>query len=377
MSLLADGEYARAWLAIAAVAIVGLTSAALAFPRRVYDGFIWRYFWGPVVADGRAATCAIRTDGSTVVAHSSSTCAAADGIVAYPGYTTVSTLSYGLVLIFMLLGVLILLDRLDVDMSPRFFYALFPYMLLGGALRVVEDLNATFLRADVAAPIPFPTSAAIISPLIYFVMFGFVLTILVGSLAISRLDLVDRYEYPLAGVGIISLVGTVGWLLYVGSDTDLVGFYPAVLIIVLVGATTIAGGFWILSQRYAPQINAGTGFMGALVVWGHSVDGIANVLSLDWADTLGLPVAYSSKHVVNQAIVDITGAVQPTWLSASIGTAWPFLLVKVAVAIAVVAIFDRTIFEESPRYTYLLLIAIIAIGLGPGTRDMLRATLGI
>jgi len=40
-------------------------------------------------------------------------------------------------------------------------------------------------------------------------------------------------------------------------------------------------------------------------------------------------------------------------------------------------VFDHRIFEESPRYAYLLLIAILAVGLGPGTRDTLRATLGI
>jgi uncharacterized membrane protein len=40
-------------------------------------------------------------------------------------------------------------------------------------------------------------------------------------------------------------------------------------------------------------------------------------------------------------------------------------------------VFNDEIFEESPRYAYLLLIAILAVGLGPGTRDMLRATLAI
>ena len=59
------------------------------------------------------------------------------------------------------------------------------------------------------------------------------------------------------------------------------------------------------------------------------------------------------------------------------GTAWPFLLVKIVAALAVVWVFDEQIFEESPRYAILLLIAIVAVGLGPGTRDMLRATFGI
>jgi len=112
-------------------------------------------------------------------------------------------------------------------------------------------------------------------------------------------------------------------------------------------------------------------------VWGHAVDGVANVLSLDWTDALGIGVNYGSKHVVNEATVRITGSVQPAWLSEAIGTAWPFLFIKVAAAVLVVWVFNDEIFEESPRYAYLLLIAILAVGLGPGTRDMLRAMLAI
>ncbi|MFB6130654.1 MAG: DUF63 family protein, partial [Salinigranum sp.] len=43
----------------------------------------------------------------------------------------------------------------------------------------------------------------------------------------------------------------------------------------------------------------------------------------------------------------------------------------------VVWVFEEDIFEESPRYAMLLLVAVLAVGLGPGTRDMLRATLGV
>jgi uncharacterized membrane protein len=43
----------------------------------------------------------------------------------------------------------------------------------------------------------------------------------------------------------------------------------------------------------------------------------------------------------------------------------------------VVWVFEDGVFEDSPRYTMLLLVAVLAVGLGPGTRDMLRATLGV
>jgi len=375
---LSDGlDLERAWLATFLGGIAALVVGSLAFPQRVYDGFLWRYFWGPVDADAHGATCAVRDGGVTERLYGQTACAGADGIVATPGYTTVSTVSYAIVLVFMLVGVLLLLRRLDIRMSKRFYFALFPFMLFGGALRVVEDVNATFVREGVGMLIPFPTVGLIISPFIYFTMFGITLAALVGTISLSKRGVIDEFEPVLGGVGAVALVATLAVLLYVSATSDIVGFYPAVAVIVLVGATLIAAAFWVLSERYAPRINAGTGAMGPLVVWGHSVDGIANVLSLDWHEELGLPVEYGSKHVVNAAVDRYTGIIQPEWLTDAIGTVWPFLLIKVFAAVAVVWVFDREIFEESPRYAYLLLIAILAVGLGPGTRDMIRATLGI
>ena len=161
---------------------------------------------------------------------------------------------------------------------------------------------------------------------------------------------------------------------------EIIAFNPLFLAIVAVGATLIAALFWVGTERFASVVNEGTGRMGILVVWGHSVDGIANVLSLDWGPQL-VGQSYGSKHVINRATVRVTEAAYETagygWLEDAIGTAWPFLLLKIGAAVAVVWVFDRQIFEESPRYAYLLLIAILAVGLGPGTRDTLRATLGI
>ena len=377
MELLDELDPTRAWLAAFLGGIAALVIGSVAFRPQVYDGFLWRYFWGPVDADAHGASCAVRSGGVTERLYSQSACAAADGIVVTPGYTTVSTISYAVVLVFMLVGVLLLLRALNVRMTAQFYYALVPFMLLGGALRVVEDVNVAFIRAEEGMLLSYPAVALIISPFIYFVMFAFTLTALVAVIYLARQGVSERYEPPLAAVGAVALAGVVGWLLFISATSELVGFFPAVAIITLGGATLIAAVFWWASQRYAPFINNGTGLIGALVVWGHAVDGVANVLSLDWTDELGIGVTYTSKHVVNEATVRITGNVQPEWLSEAIGTAWPFLFIKVAAAIFVVWVFNDEIFEESPRYAYLLLIAILAVGLGPGTRDMIRAMLAI
>lgn len=365
----------RAWAATLAGAIIALVAGSLAFPRRVYDGFVWKYFWGPVVADGTGSTCAQRVDGETVLLDGASECQRAAGVVAEPGYTTISTVSYALILVFALIGVVFLLQRLDIGNGRGFFFALFPFMLFGGALRTVEDASVALLRTGDPA-IPFPWSGLLISPLIYFTVFFVTLAAVLLSVAAARRGLVDRYEYPLAGIGTAALVVTVGYLGWLANTTGLLDYHPIVPIVTLGGATLIAALAWVGTERYAPEVNAGTGYMGVLVVWGHTVDGIANVLSLDWASALGLPT-YTPKHVVNSAIVDVTGALQPESVSNAIGTAWPFLFVKVGAALFVVWVFNEEIFEESPRYSMLLLVAVTAVGLGPGTRDFLRATFGI
>ena len=387
MELTDDVDPARAWSTAFVAGVVATAAAAVAFPRRVADGFLWRYFWGPVDADAHGATCAVRSGGATERLYSRSACAAADGVVAQPGYTTVSTASYAVVLVFMLVGVLLLLRKLEIEMSPGFYAALFPFMLLGGALRVVEDVNAEFLREGLGTFISFPAVALIISPFIYFVMFGFTLAALVTTVALDRRGALDEFEPALAAAGVAGLAATFGVLGYASVTRDIVGFNPLFLTIVAVGATLVAALFWAGTERFAPVVNEGTGMMGILVVWGHSVDGIANVLSLDWGPQL-VGRSYGSKHVVNRATVRVTeaayvrfeewGLVESSqYLVDTFGTAWPFLLIKIGAASAVVWVFDRQIFEESPRYAYLLLIAILAVGLGPGTRDTLRATLGI
>ncbi|MFC6904179.1 DUF63 family protein [Halalkalicoccus tibetensis] len=367
---------ARAWVAVAVTTVAALVAGALAFPRQVYDGFLWQYFWGPVVADGTGSACAQRVDGETLLLDSAADCQQAMGIVAEPGYTRLSTITYALVLIFALVGVVFLLRRLDIGRDQGLFFALFPFMLFGGALRTVEDASIAMLRETGEPAISFPLSALFISPFIYFTVFFVTLGALLLSVALARRGPLDRYEYPLAAIGTLAFTITIGYLGWLAISTEVLEINPGIAIITLVGATVVAALAWVGTERFVPEVNVATGYMGVLVVWGHAVDGFANVLSLDWSEELGIPT-YSPKHVVNSAIIDITGAVQPESVSEAIGTAWPFLFVKVAAALFVVWVFNDEIFEESPQYSMLLLIAILAVGLGPGTRDFLRATFGI
>ena len=370
----ADPE--RLWAGGVGVGLLGLVLGALAFPEAVYDGFVWHYFWGPVQADANSAVCAIRPGSTVEYIYDAGACANAAEPVAYPGYTLVSEIGYMITLLVALAGVVFLLRRLDLGTDREFFYALLPFVFLGGALRVVEDANDAVPAGE--ALITYPLNTLLISPIIYFTVFGLTLGTVVVAVGAERAGVIERYARPLLGAGIALLAVTLGYLTSLRlSGAEGVEFYPQVLVVVLVGATAAALANWALVERVAPQVNAGTGLIGLVILWGHAVDGVANVVGLDWMTALGAGPNLVPKHPVNQFVVDVTAATLPASVLAVTGDTWPFLLVKLVAATFVLWVFEEEIFEESPRYTMLLLVAVLAVGLGPGTRDMLRATFGV
>jgi uncharacterized membrane protein len=368
-------EPVRLWLGSVLALLAALIGGSLVFPRAVYDGFVWHYFWGPVQADANAAVCAVREGGTARYLYESAACSAAAEPVAYPGYTLVSEVGYVVVLLIALAGIVLLLQRLEIGSERGLFLSLLPFVFFGGALRVVEDVT------DAAGPdalLTYPLNTLFISPIIYVTVFTVTLVALLGSVALERERVVDRYTRPLVGSGGLVLVATLAFLLWSAVAPEAPGtFYPQVLAVVLAGATASTGVVWWLLERYAPVVNAGTGRIGAVIIWGHAVDGVANVVGLDWMVALGAGTNLVPKHPVNRFIVDITASTLPASVLALTGDTWPFLVVKLVAATVVVWLFDEQIFEESPQYTILLLVAILAVGLGPGTRDMLRATFGV
>ncbi|WP_232702328.1 DUF63 family protein [Halobacterium wangiae] len=370
----------RTWTAAVVAVLVALVGGSLLFRDTVYGGFVWQYFWGPVYADAQGARCAVWNGGNVELLFNNAACASAAEPVAYPGYTLVSEAGYAITLLASLIGVSFLLDRLRVAERTTFLYALFPFVLLGGALRVVEDANnAAELFGNTEPFLGYPLNALIISPVIYFVMFAITLTVLVAAVFLARrTDITDDYHRPLAATGTVLLAATILGLGYLAATRDYVSFIPVFTVLTLGLATVITGAVWWFVPRSLPTVYSGTERVGALILWGHAVDGVANVLGLDWGAELGYPRGdLGSKHPLNQYIVDFTHGVLPESVIHYTGDTWPFIVVKVLAVLLVLSLFDEELREEAPRYFTLMLVAVLAVGLGPGTRDMLRATFGI
>lgn len=372
----------RAWVATFSASLIALVGGSLLATRQVYDRFIWQYFWGPVYADAHNAQCAVNEGGSISLESSSTACTTATNeglIVAEPGYTAVSEVGYMIVMLFFLVGVFLLLKRLHLGRNRNLFFGLVPFMLFGGVLRVVEDANNWLAQPEYGGEqfISYPLNTLFISPLIYFTVFFVTLAALLVSVWLSRRDFVDSYPRTLGIIGSVLFVVTFAGLVVVSVLEESVGLYPAFFLVTVGLATGIAYGIYRLVEQFAPEINSGTGYIGLVVLWAHAIDGVANVLASDWWDAFGLPFQYVPKHPANATIISITESVFPAAVTGVIGTSWPFLIVKMVVALGIVWLFSEEFVDESPRYTIVLLMAIAAVGLGPGTRDMIRATFGI
>ncbi|MFW6376514.1 MAG: DUF63 family protein [archaeon] len=371
----------RAWGALVGGIVTILALGSILFPRAVYVEFVWHYFWGPVYADAKGASCTA-WDGGAQPVFSSGECqtltdGSSIGPIAEPGYTIVSEVGYAALLIVMLVGVGLLLRRLRIKRFRALFFALTPFMFLGGAMRVLEDANNRAIDVGAEQTIAYPWNTLLISPLIYFTVFFLALGALVLAIRLDRTGRFEGFEYPLAGIGTAVLALTLSILAYLALAEDYVSFHPLILAVNLVGAVVVTAVTWYAIARFAPELNAGTEAMGIPIIFGQAIDGVANVVGLDWASELGLGYDLVPKHPVNAFVVDVTSSVLPASVVQVTGDAWPFLIIKMVAAVFVIWIFDEAVYEESPRFTIMLLIAVVAVGLGPGTRDMLRATFGV
>ena len=357
----ADEHPERLWGGVVGTLLVALVGGALLAPETVYDGFVWHYFWGPVQADAHNAVCAVRPGSTVEYLYSTSACQAAAEPVAEPGYTVVSEIGYIVALLLTITGVVLLLERLGIGEERGLFWAMVPFMLLGGALRTVEDAH----NAMGDSWFDYPLNTLLISPIIYFTLFVIALACILLSLWLARQGYVDDYVRPLTAMGSGAFLLSVGYLSYLAATDPQVTFYPLVLVAMVGLSAAAAVGTWYAIETFAPSINEGTGIAGGMVLVAHAVDGAANVIGLDYLMALGVPYNLNPKHPANQFIVDLFGA------------AWPFLVVKMAAATFLIWVFEPELVEETPRYTTLLLIAVSAVGLGPGSRDLLRSVFGV
>jgi uncharacterized membrane protein len=176
--------------------------------------------------------------------------------------------------------------------------------------------------------------------------------------------LADAADLPVAATlgttGTLAFLVAAGWTLAAGAASG--SLSPTVPALGLGVASVVAAATWAALRRVAPDVGV-TGRVGALAVFGHALDAVSTAVGVDL-------LGFGERTPLSRLILDV-GAALP--VAEYVGSAWLFVLVKLAVAAFVVVLLADYVREE-PDEGYLLLGLVAAVGLGPGVHNLLLFT---
>ncbi|MDV4342794.1 DUF63 family protein [Methanoculleus sp. YWC-01] len=260
-------------------------------------------------------------------------------------YTLVDTLTYALILIVAVYLVYRGLRRYKIGIDDELVLATLPFVVLGGLLRVVEDTG--MITSDFRF--------LLITPLIFFSIFGVAIIALFAGKIAENAGLVRRYSRLYAGAGIAACLLATAALAWFGLTETRIALDVLAAILALAAASSLA--LWVLLVHglkwdYASHI------LYKLLIFGHMLDASATSYGIDIH-----PVGYVEQHVVGAALIDATG------------TAFSMFLLKFAVIVPAVYVLEMYRREGSSDLWHLILLAMIVVGMAPGIRDLGRMVL--
>lgn len=329
-----------------AVVLIGVVFVVVCgvflFPRVFYDQWIWKYYWGPVVADSLGGEAVF------------------NGVKAYEGYTVVSEFTYGVIVVVALYFIYKFFKKLEIVVDWRFALSLMPYIVFGSVSRVLEDSG--FFKP--------PVVYWFISPLIYVqIAFYVILFLLIGYYLERKLGMswvtVNRVLF-ISGLLILlpSLILIFGWILgfrwssSTGIRFDV--FLMVISIVFLIVSMVYLLVFFVKKREFQVYRNP----LNLMMLFGHLMDGFTSYISIK--DPFSMGLFYSEKHPASNFLLDIWGPLFP--------------IVKFLLIILIIYVFDVFYREELKDYSTLvniLKIGIFILGFSPGLRDLLRVTMGV
>ncbi|MFL2521396.1 MAG: DUF63 family protein [Halobacteriales archaeon] len=251
-----------------------------------------------------------------------------------------------------LIGILIcagiiamVLWKCEIRIDEDIIISLIPWMAFGAGLRVVGVMGLKeYGKLE-------SISFLLGNPTVYittFVILGCVWSVV---LLLKRDQIAEKI---LMGSGLIGF-GTTMVVLSREGWTN-----PAWSIVGLVVALVVSILVWEAVKRKSAEIPKVLGSTGLLVIIGQTLDGTSTAIGIDILN-------FKEQTPISQMILDI-GASLP--VANIIGVSWLFVCVKIVLAIALVFLFvDYT--KEKPLYARILLIVMIAIGIGPGMHNLI------
>jgi uncharacterized membrane protein len=261
------------------------------------------------------------------------------------GYNPINTATWAIVLGISLYGVIKLLDKLNIKVTPRFISSVLPFVLAGSSLRVIEDSPAGIIHP--------PLSYLLITPNIYFLVFAITVICLWVSIQLQRAGLVKDFHLIFAGSGLLWFFVNIIILLHF---EHVVAAY--VLLFVIGAGTGLTFAFYLIARRLNSSIFTNPLNLSILLI--HLMDASATYIGVD-------KLGYFSKHVAPGFLIKLTG------------TALVMYPLKLIIFIGVIYLLD-TQFEDdvqSLNMKMLIKMTLLVLGLSTTARDTIRMTFGI
>ncbi|MXV63644.1 DUF63 family protein [Natronorubrum sp. JWXQ-INN-674] len=247
-----------------------------------------------------------------------------------------------------LAGVLALLWALEPPVTDRTVLAFAPWMMFGSALHVLHRIEAYPERVEIlfASPTVYLVTA-IVAGLAWIIA----IFLYAGGLQPS----ISRFV-GISGTGFFAVFAMIalnsGW-----AQGTFEPFWPVIAVVVAGIATAVA---WIALSLWFTDVAATTGATGTLVVFGHALDGVSTAIGYD--------VLGATEEVPLSRLILEAGEALPT--EEYIGAGWLFVLVKIVLALFILGLFKEYV-EDRPQQARTILALVAAVGLGPGTHNVL------
>ena len=264
-----------------------------------------------------------------------------EGFVLPPWYLLVPIL-------VVLAGIVALLWVLEPPVTDRTVLAFAPWMMFGSALHVLYQLGA------------YPDGVEVLfaTPTVYLIA-----AVVAGAAWIGAIFLYAGGLQPtiprflgVAGTAFFAVFAAI--ILDIGWNQETFNLFWPVIAVVIAGIVTAIA--WLALGLWFTDVAATTSITGALVVFGHALDGVSTALGYD---VLGTEESVPLSRLLLEA-----GESLPT--ADYVGAGWLFILVKVILAMVILGLFKEFV-EDEPAKARIVLAGVAAVGLGPGVHNVL------
>jgi uncharacterized membrane protein len=256
-------------------------------------------------------------------------------------------------------AVAVLLYALRPQVSQRTVLAFVPWMVSGALLHVLYQMH-TALDETVVSVVP---TAVLSAPSVYVTAF-----VLMGAVwilaALGNPRRTRRVAHLLAGTGVVAVASIGGYAIWVALDRF--ALEPALPLLGLLGSLVVTAVLYIGLGLWRPYIVAKARLAGALVVFAHVFDAITTAIGVELLDA-------GERSTFPRLVMEFAADLPTADL---LGEAWLFVVIKVVIATAIVALFHDYV-EDRPSEGNLFFAFMAAVGLGPAVHNFCLFALGV